>query len=373
MFRRKLGIVFCIMLAFSLISLALVSAFGKKRPGRAEAGDGGELVVAASFYPVWVIVENVCAGVEGVRAVNLTQNHTGCLHDYQLTAADMLTLETADILVINGGDMELFVTEIVKKLPGLPVVDACRDISLLEGSGHSHEHEEAADGNRKSAEEASSAGNSKTGSVNVDGISSDRLRKTASAGADGISSGRSSEVPPLREEDEYGHAVNGHVWMDPARYEQQIRTVAAALAAADAEHAAQYAENAERYCGKVDALRQEYEEALTELRGTEAVLFHDAFYYLCAACGIAVLHSVDMDADTALSAGELAELADEIRYHGVTYLLADETGRAAAEQLAAETGAQVIDLNPLTDGDGRADSYLEGMRKNLEILSGLGR
>ncbi|MDE7300460.1 MAG: metal ABC transporter substrate-binding protein, partial [Lachnospiraceae bacterium] len=198
MFRRKLGIVFCIMLAFSLVSLALVSAFGKKRPGRAEAEEDRELVIAASFYPVWVIVENVCAGVEGVRVVNLTQNHTGCLHDYQLTAADMLTLETADILVINGGDMELFVTEIVKKLPGLPVVDACRDISLLEGSGHSHEHEEAADGSSETApadtDEVFSDGNRKTGFINTDGISSNEIGKTASAGADRISSGGNSEV-----------------------------------------------------------------------------------------------------------------------------------------------------------------------------------
>ena len=78
-----------------------------------------------------------------------------------------------------------------------------------------------------------------------------------------------------------------------------------------------------------------------------------------------------MDADTALSAGEIAELTDEVRYHGVKYFLAEETGRAAAEQLAAETGAQVIYLNPLTEGGAAADSYLQGMRENLELLTGL--
>ncbi len=112
MFRRKLGIVFGIMLVFSIAGACLVSAFGKRGTEEEEG-----LLVAASFYPVWIITENVCAGVEGVHVVNLTQNHRGCLHDYQLTAADMLTLETADIFVINGGDMELFIEEIAGKVP----------------------------------------------------------------------------------------------------------------------------------------------------------------------------------------------------------------------------------------------------------------
>ena len=323
---KKLGIIFGIMLAFSLVSVCLVSAFGKRQPERAEDG----LLVAASFYPVWIITENVCAGVEGVYAVNLTQNHSGCLHDYQLTTADMLTLENADILVINGGDMELFVEEIAGKLPDLRVINTCRDIVLLEGSGHSHEHGE-------------------------------EYRPSPT---------RTISLPEDAANDS-GHDGNGHVWMDPARYRQQIQAAADALGAADPAHAAQYAENAERYCGEVSALWEEYREALAALRGTEVVLFHDAFYYLCDACGMEVLHGVDMDADTALSAGEIAELTDEVRYHGVKYFLAEESGRAAAEQLAAETGARVIYLNPLTEGSGTADSYLKGMRENLELLSGL--
>ncbi len=322
MFQRKLGIVFGIMLVFSIAGACLVSAFGKRKTEEAEDG----LLVAASFYPVWIITENVCAGVEGVHVVNLTQNHKGCLHDYQLTAADMLTLETADIFVINGGGMELFIEEIAGKVPELRVIDTCSGIDLLESGGHSHEH-----------------------------------------GAPAAAS-KSSPADPA---DDSGHTMNGHVWMDPVRYQQQIRAAAAALGAADPAHAARYNENAERYCGEVAALWDEYQDVTAALNGTEVVLFHDAFYYLCDACGMEVLHGVDMDADTALSAGEIAELTDEVRYHGVKYFLAEETGRAAAEQLAAETGAQVIYLNPLTEGGAAADSYLQGMRENLELLTGL--
>ena len=58
MFRRKLGIVFGIMLVFSIAGACLVSAFGKRGTEEEEG-----LLVAASFYPVWIITENVCAAI----------------------------------------------------------------------------------------------------------------------------------------------------------------------------------------------------------------------------------------------------------------------------------------------------------------------
>ena len=139
MFRRKLSIVFCIMLCFSIISFGLILAFGRKPADVSKK----EVVVVASIYPVYLITKNLCDGVDGVQVVNLTENLTGCAHDYQLTTKDMLMLETADILVVNGGEMELFITGAAEKLTDIAIVDSSKGISFLSGNAHTHNEEMA--------------------------------------------------------------------------------------------------------------------------------------------------------------------------------------------------------------------------------------
>ena len=81
-----------------------------------------------------------------------------------------------------------------------------------------------------------------------------------------------------------------------------------------------------------------------------------------------MLHGVDLDAESALSAGELAELADEVRFHNVQYFFAEEATGNTAVQLAKETGSNVIFLDPITSGPDKLDAYLTAMRQNLDML-----
>ena len=43
----------------------------------------------------------------------MAEQNVGCLHDYQLQTRDMVTLEGADALVINGGGMEQFMDKVM--------------------------------------------------------------------------------------------------------------------------------------------------------------------------------------------------------------------------------------------------------------------
>lgn len=91
-----------------------------------------ELIIITSFYPIYLEAINVTRGIEGVQVINMTQSQTGCLHDYSLTTGDLKTLTNGDIFIINGAGMESFLDKVVKQLPSLKIVDASRDISLLE-------------------------------------------------------------------------------------------------------------------------------------------------------------------------------------------------------------------------------------------------
>lgn len=317
MFKRKLGIVFGIMLFFSIVSAFLITVYGRKP---AKVKEDSKWIVT-SFYPVYIITENLAEGIEGVQVVNLTENHTGCLHDYQLTTKDMLVLEQADILVINGGGMELFAVSAASNLQQLQIIDSSAGILLLDGSGHTHTEDEDEGKNR------------------------------------------------FHTEDE---EKNGHIWMDLERYCKQVHNIAEVLCRIDSEHAESYQRNAQNYLEKLSVLKEEYETVLAGLAGTKVILFHDAFYYICDELGLDAIHGIDMDADTTLSAGEIAEISDEINLHGVRFLLAEEATSAAAVQIAAENGCQVIYLDPLTSGDITPDAYLNGMRRNMDILKEIG-
>ena len=90
----------------------------------------GETVVT-SFYPVWILALNLCAGIDGLDVRNLAAPQTGCLHDYQLSAGDMKTLAGADLFLINGAGMEGYLSHVFDALPDLPVTDASAGVALL--------------------------------------------------------------------------------------------------------------------------------------------------------------------------------------------------------------------------------------------------
>jgi len=96
----------------------------------------GPFRVVTSFYPMYVAVLNLVAGAEGVEVVNLTQPFTGCLHDVQLTPSELVVLDGADALVINGAGMESFMDKALGVVAKEKVVDASDGVELADDNSH---------------------------------------------------------------------------------------------------------------------------------------------------------------------------------------------------------------------------------------------
>ena len=111
----------------------------------------GNLLVVTSFYPMYVAAENVIGDVEGVTLENLSEPQTGCLHDYQLTAADMKLLSKADVFIVNGGGIESFLSDVAESYPNLKIIQACDGIELLQAAEGMEERKQQA---KKLGEEA---------------------------------------------------------------------------------------------------------------------------------------------------------------------------------------------------------------------------
>ncbi|WP_297968609.1 metal ABC transporter substrate-binding protein [uncultured Anaerovibrio sp.] len=100
----------------------------------------GSVRIVTTFYPMYIDAINIANGIDGVTVTNMTKPQTGCLHDYQLTTADMKTLEKADILIANGAGMESFLDKVIKEQKKLTVIDASKDMELLEAGGEKNPH-----------------------------------------------------------------------------------------------------------------------------------------------------------------------------------------------------------------------------------------
>jgi len=321
MFKKKLVFLLGVMIFLSLVGFGICLSSDNENyisEKMAEADGKEEFLLVTSFYPMYVLAENLTDGIEGIAVSNLTENQTGCLHDYQLTSRDMKLLNRADAFLINGAGMELFMEKALETNAGLTVIEASHEIELLEGVAHHHHGEDA------HAEEETHA--------------------------DG------------------GHSGNGHVWLDVARYGRQADKVTEELSKLLPEQAEALEGAAAVYKEKLAVLSDEVSEVRELSKGTPVVIFHEAFAYLAESLGMEVMMAVSLDEETVPSAGEIAEMIEEIRYHGYALILIEEAYGEYADKIMAETDAEVVYLNPLTTGDGEKDSYLSGMQKNLNAI-----
>lgn len=328
MLKKKLGFLVGVMVLLSVLGyvVCLLAGSGKK------VNNEEAFLLVTSFYPMYVLAENLTEGVDGVTVSNLTENQTGCLHDYQLTSRDMKLLSQADAFLINGGGMELFVEKVLENYRSLPVLEAAHDITLLEGVAHSHEHGES--------------------------IPEDE---------------HGHEAEHERDHDEHNHEghfheENGHVWMDVEHYRTQLATVKEELIRLLPEQKDALEAAAAEYDGKLKVLSEGVADLKTKTKGTHVVIFHEAFAYLAESLDMEVLMALSLDEETVPSAGEIAEVIEEINYHGSALIFIEDAYAAYADKILAETAAKVVYLNPLTTGDGRIDSYLSGMWGNIDAI-----
>lgn len=316
MFKKKLGFLLGVMVLLSVAGYLVCLFGGSEKKNNTEES----FLIVTSFYPMYVLAENLTQGIEEIEVANLTENQTGCLHDYQLTNRDMKLLSRADAFLINGAGMELFMEKIISNNADLPIIEASHEIALLEGEAHNHDHGEE-----------------------------------------------------LHEEHDHGehvhsHEENGHVWMDVERYRLQAVAVTEELTRLLPQKKDALEAAALNYDKKLQMLSQRILECKEYTEGAPVVIFHEAFAYFAESLGMEVLVSLALDEESVPSAGELAELIEEIEYHGGAVILIEEEYAEYADKIQAETDAVVVHIDPLTKGDGSENSYIEAMQRNLDYI-----
>ena len=317
--KNKYMFVLVLLLSILVLSFGFTNIYVSQH----QQTEDEEFVVVTSFYPMYIASMNIIEDTEGVTLKNLSEPQTGCLHDFQLTPADMKLLSTADVFIINGGGIESFMEEIAKQYPDLVIFEACEGIELLceedahgEDAGHDNAHDESND-----------------------------------AG------------------EEHNHDVNAHAWMSVGNYRKQVENIANGLANEAPECAESFLANAKAYDGKLEELQVEQESLLTLTKDEEVILFHCAYDYVAEELGLEAALCMDLDEERQVSAGEVAEVLEVIKHHEVKYIFAEAMyGTGMCDMVQKEVDVKVVYLDPLNRGAYDKNSYLEGMRNNLKLL-----
>lgn len=281
----------------------------------------GQTTIVTSFYPMYVLTLNVTDGIDGVTVQNMAEQNVGCLHDYQLQTRDMVALEGADALVINGGGMEQFMDKVLTLREDLPVIDASEGIEMFP-SDEEHDHD-------------------------------------------------------AHEHDDHDHDAhehdelyNAHVWLDPNRAIQQVQNIAEGLAKADPEHAEAYQKNAENYIARLTVLDDELSAQLAPFAGADIITFHEAFAYFADAYNLHVAGVIANEPGEEPSTRDIADTCDLVTKLGIKTLFVEpQYPQKAAETIARETGASIYTLDPCVSGDGTKESYETIMRENAKVLT----
>lgn len=98
--------------------------------------------IVTSFYPVYVFTSNIVKDVPNVTVTNMSNEHLGCLHNYQLSTADMKMINDADAFIINGAGLEEFLEKVYDAKEESEVIDSSENVELLseEFSDDNNEH-----------------------------------------------------------------------------------------------------------------------------------------------------------------------------------------------------------------------------------------
>lgn len=290
--------IFALLLALALLALTGCGAVAE------------DVTVMATFYPVYVLAENVLEGVEGVKLSSMTPPSTGCLHDYQLLTSDMKALGKAQALLINGAGMESFLPDVQGQFPNLKIVDCSQGVELL---AEEEEHE-----------------------------------------------------------DEHGHdhgEYNPHIWLAPENAVKMVENLRDGLSALLPDKAEQISANADAYIARLTALDEELKTAIDALPRKQIVTFHEAFPYFAKAYGLEVAAVVALEPDEPISPRMLKQVIEKVKAAGNPPLFSEpQYENTALRTVAQETGAPVYELDPLVTGDGALTAYEDTMRRNLEVL-----
>ncbi len=324
------------LLRFCAVLLVLCALFCCFGCGGRKSEDNGRITILCTMFPQYDWLREIIGDSEKIELSLIIQNGTDP-HSYEPTAADILAISKADMIVYLGGESDRWVSEALERSDNKDIVRV--ELSKCEG-------------------------------VELHNISS-------------ASEGHSHGGHGHEHHDHEGHnhgTLDEHIWLSLNNAKAACKALAEEVSALDEDGAETYAENAKKYIERLDALDGEYKKAVESIAQEERfLLFCDRFpfVYLLEDYGIeyaAAFEGCSADADADFET--VLRLIKEAEAHSLSAVAVTESSdRALAMTVLSSSrqgGGEIIVFNSLQSVNKKqiaeGISYLSVMEDNLKAL-----
>ena len=267
------------------------------------------LHILATTYPIYLFTKTLTDGIDNVEVTQLIDETVSCLHDYTLTVPDMKAIEKADIIILNGAELEVFMDDALAQTDAA-IIDCSESIDLLPTAGHEHHH---------------------------------------------------------HDEDEHHHGhYDPHYWLSEYAGQIMLNNIFRGLSELDKTHPDIYRTN---YSAAIELFLKDSLE-LSSLSCPYLITFHDGFQYFARNNGLTLLKSIEEEEGSTASAADIKEIVALIREYNIPAIFTEKNGSSStAETIARETGVQIYALDMLMSGGGQdISAYFEGLHENYAII-----
>jgi zinc transport system substrate-binding protein len=303
-----------------LAALLTAAAFAGCAP-QAGAAKGGKLSVVTTIFPAYDFARAVAGDLADVT---MLLDPGAEVHSFDPTAQDIMKISACDVFICIGGENDAWVDTVL-------------------------------------------------GSVDAGGKTVVRLM-------DAVTPVEEETVEGMQAEAEAGDAEEGpeydeHIWTSPKNAMLMVDAVAAALGAADPQHASAYKENAAAYGARIKTVDERI-RAVVDSAAHRLIVVADRFpfRYLADEFGLEYVAAFSgCSSESDVSAGTLAYLIDTVKEKGIRYVYSIELSSGqVANAVAEQTGAQVLLLhschNVTRDDFDAGATYVSLMEQNAVNL-----
>lgn len=292
-----------VVLCFTIILAGCAGSIGNVK-------DNGKINVVTTIFPYYDFVRQIAGD-----KVNLVMSVPAGMdtHSFEPTAADMIDIKNADVIIYNGGEMEGWVDEVLK---------AASDDKAITG----------------------------------------KMMDVVDVVIEEING---------EDTDEYDE----HIWTSPVNAGKIVYKIADILSEADKDNAEYYYSNADLYNKKLKSLDSRFRE-ITSSSLKKYLVFADRFplRYFVDEYGIAYSAAfAGCSTETEPSADTIAFLIDKVREENIPVILKIElTSAKVADAIAEETDTAVMTFytchNVTKEQFVNGITYYDLMEKNIDVL-----
>lgn len=302
LFRRRILNHFILVIVFCVLILT-----------RPLFSENSKIKIVATVFPLMEFSRAVC-GERG--EVSLLLPPGAEIHTWNPRPSDIVKISSADLFIYVGANLEPWIHDLLKSIknPALRILEASRDLPLLEVLTDSHRH--------------------------------------------GHSHG---ELDP-------------HIWLDFELDQIIVDRIAALLSGIDAKYSSFYQHNAASYKEKLHLLHDQFLDGLEECACRVVILGgHSAFGYLARKYNLQQISLYGLSPDSKPTPRQMIEVVELSKKHKVKVVYFEEyVSDELARVIAKEIGARTLVLNPGANLDKdqleSGVNFFDIMKKNLENL-----